>query len=113
MIPSTFCFILSLSLTYDLLPLRYIILFASPLAAVKNVIATKSADSIPLPFTIASTINCSLWSLVGLFLWKDFNLYFPSIMGLLCALAQLFLKGIYAGGNGVDDSVIQEMSKMT
>lgn len=95
--------------------LMYIILFASPLAAVKNVIATKSADSIPLPFTIASTINCSLWSVVGLFLWKDFNLYFPSIMGLLCALAQLFLKGIYAGGtNSIDDSVIQEMSnKMT
>jgi len=41
-----------------LLLLRYIILFASPLAAVKNVIATTSADSIPLPFTIASTINC-------------------------------------------------------
>ena len=114
MLLSILFFILFFSLTYVSLLSRYIILFASPLAAVKNVIATKSADSIPLPFTIASTINCSLWSLVGLLLLKDFNLYFPSIMGLLCALAQLFLKGIYAGGtNSIDDLVIQEMSKMT
>ena len=89
------------------------ILFASPLAAVKNVIATKSAASIPLPFTIASTVNCSLWSIVGLLLLNDFNLYFPSVMGLLCALAQLFLKGVY-GGDEIDTtaSVVQEMSKM-
>ena len=77
--------------------LMFIILFASPLAAVKEVIATKSAASIPLPFTIASTINCSLWSVTGLLLMKDFNIFFPSVMGLMCALAQLFLKGIYGG----------------
>mmetsp|Transcript_8573 Transcript_8573/g.14880 ORF Transcript_8573/g.14880 Transcript_8573/m.14880 type:complete len:281 (+) Transcript_8573:88-930(+) len=93
--------------------LMYIILFASPLAAVKNVIATKSAESIPLPFTIASTINCSLWSLAGYFLMRDFNIYFPSMMGLLCALAQLFLKGVYVGdGDVMDAGVLEEMSKM-
>jgi solute carrier family 50 (sugar transporter) len=86
------------------------ILFASPLVAVKNVIATKSADSIPLPFTVAGLINCSLWSIVGLLLLNDFNLYFPSMMGLVCALLQLFLKGIY-GGNDVDSSTV-EMNKI-
>ncbi|KAL7554603.1 hypothetical protein ACHAWF_018098 [Thalassiosira exigua] len=90
--------------------LMYIILFASPLAAVGNVIATKSADSIPLPFTIASTINCSLWSIVGVLLMNDFYIYFPSIMGLLCALAQLFLKGVYSGGN-VESGLLQEMGQ--
>ena len=90
--------------------LRFMILFASPLVAVKNVIATKSADSIPLPFTVAGLINCSLWSIVGLLLLNDFNLYFPSMMGLVCALLQLFLKGIY-GGNDVDSSTV-EMNKI-
>ena len=86
--------------------LMFIVLFASPLAAVKEVIATKSAASIPLPFTIASTINCSLWSVTGLLFMKDFNIFFPSVMGLMCALAQLFLKGIY------DDSTVEPVIQM-
>ena len=80
--------------------LVFILLFASPLSALKEVIANRSAAAIPLPFTVASTINCSLWSIVGLFLMNDFNIYFPSILGLLCAMIQLFLKGIYGDGIG-------------
>ncbi len=79
-----------------------ILLFASPLSALKEIIASRSAAAIPLPFTVASTINCSLWSVVGLLLMNDFYIYFPSILGLLCAMIQLFLKGIY--GNGVKQS---------
>lgn len=82
--------------------LVFILLFASPLSALKEIIASRSAAAIPLPFTVASTINCSLWSVVGLLLMNDFNIYFPSILGLLCAMIQLFLKGIY--GNGVKQS---------
>jgi len=78
----------------------FVLLFASPLSALKEVIANKSAAAIPLPFTVASTINCSLWSVVGLLLMNDFNIYFPSILGLLCAMIQLFLKGIYGDGVG-------------
>lgn len=91
--------------------LMYIILFASPLSAAGEVIATKSAASIPLPFTIASTINCSLWSVVGVLLMKDFYIYFPCMMGLASALMQLFLKGIYGDGSA-EASVIQEMGKL-
>ena len=76
--------------------LLYIILFASPLCKLKNVIESKSAVSIPLPFTIASTLNCSLWTIVGMFLMNDFNVFFPAAMGLSSALAQLLLKGMYA-----------------
>lgn len=74
-----------------------IILFASPLAALKHVIVTKSAHSIPTPFTLACLLNCMAWTVVGW--WKiqpsDFNIYFPNMMGLACAVAQLILKGIY------------------
>lgn len=92
--------------------LVYILLFASPLAAVQNVIATKSSASIPLPFTIASTINCSLWSVAGLLLMKDFYIYFPSMMGLGCALIQLFLKGIYNDNVNIESPALQEMNDL-
>ena len=81
-------------------------------------IANKDASSIPLPFTLASTINCSLWSVAGLLAMKDVNIWFPSVMGLLSALAQLFLKGIYGSGvvaesiTTASGAASQEMSKV-
>ena len=74
-----------------------IILFASPLAALKNVIKTKSAKSIPLPFTLTCVANCFLWSVYGLDL-KDFNIYFPNLLGLLSSLVQLGLILFYGNG---------------
>lgn len=71
-------------------------LFASPLSALKSVIETKSSRSIPLPFTIASIINCILWSIFGWFQMNDSNIYIPNILGLLCGLIQLGLKIYYA-----------------
>ncbi len=77
---------------------------ASPLAALKHVIVTKSAHSIPTPFTLACLINCMAWTVVGW--WKiqpsDFNIYFPNMMGLACAVAQLVLKGIYGNSSTKD-----------
>lgn len=72
-----------------------IILFASPLAALKHVIVSKSAASIPLPFTLACFFNCVAWSAVGLWVMKDFNIYFPNLLGLSSAVAQLGLKAMY------------------
>lgn len=72
-----------------------IILFASPLAALKHVIVSKSAASIPLPFTVACLFNCVAWSCVGIWLMEDFNIYFPNLLGLSCAIAQLALKVMY------------------
>ena len=72
-------------------------MFASPLAALKSVLATKSAKSIPLPFTVAAIVNCFLWSVVGLMDMKDFNIYAPNLLGLLFGLIQLALKLIYKG----------------
>lgn len=77
-----------------------IVLFASPLVALKHVLETKSASSIPLPFTIACFVNCFCWSMTGWFTMKDFNIYFPNLLGLSCACAQLVLKGVYGDKRG-------------
>uniref|UniRef100_A0A7S2KF28 Sugar transporter SWEET1 n=1 Tax=Skeletonema marinoi TaxID=267567 RepID=A0A7S2KF28_9STRA len=76
------------------------VLFASPLVALKHVLETKSAASIPLPFTLACFVNCLCWSVTGWFTMKDFNIYFPNLMGLSCACAQLGLKGMYGDKRG-------------
>ena len=73
-------------------------MFASPLSALKTVVQTKSAASIPLPFTIASLVNCLAWSVAGLFRMKDFNVYFPNLLGLSFSLAQVALKLTYGDG---------------
>jgi uncharacterized protein with PQ loop repeat len=76
--------------------LSFTVLFASPLAALKQVVESKSAASIPLPFTIASLINCFLWSVVGKYEMNDVYILLPSVLGLCCALVQLALKLIYS-----------------
>jgi len=78
------------------------IMFASPLSTMKVVIETKSADSIPLPFTIACVINCVMWSVMGVLDMNDFNVYFPNLVGLAAGLAQLVLKGLYGNGKSSD-----------
>ena len=67
-------------------------MFASPLAALKNVLETKSAQSIPLPLALASLANCILWSIAGIFKMKDFNVIAPNIIGLASSITQLVLK---------------------
>ena len=72
-----------------------IILFASPLAVIQQVIITKSAAAIPLPFTLASLISCTAWFVLGWWRANDFNIYFPNVLGFSCSVAQLVLKVIY------------------
>mmetsp|Transcript_67287 Transcript_67287/g.99752 ORF Transcript_67287/g.99752 Transcript_67287/m.99752 type:complete len:235 (+) Transcript_67287:205-909(+) len=99
----TFILLVATTLTKDLAVefmgklgiLICMIMFASPLSTMKVVIETKSADSIPLPFTIACVINCVLWSVVGVLDMNDFNIYFPNLAGLAAGSAQLVLKGLY------------------
>lgn len=71
-------------------------MFASPLAALKVVLETKSSKAIPLPFTIASVINCFLWSVVGIFDMDDYNIYVPNLLGLSFGLIQVALKFVYS-----------------
>uniref|UniRef100_A0A7S2VZP2 Sugar transporter SWEET1 n=1 Tax=Eucampia antarctica TaxID=49252 RepID=A0A7S2VZP2_9STRA len=73
------------------------LMFFSPLSKLKTVIREKSAESIPLPFTIACCINCFLWTIVGLGM-VDFYVYFPNGMGLFFGLIQLSLRILYGDG---------------
>jgi solute carrier family 50 protein (sugar transporter) len=73
-------------------------MFASPLAALQTVLHTKSAKSIPLPFTLATVLNCLLWSVVGLLDMHDANIYLPNLLGLAFGIAQVVLKLVYDNG---------------
>lgn len=86
-----------------------VILFASPLAALKHVIVTKSAASIPLPFTLACVVNCTAWFVLGWWKLVDFNIWFPNLLGLGCAVTQLVLKGVY--GNRVSGAKEENLPK--
>mmetsp|Transcript_19049 Transcript_19049/g.31603 ORF Transcript_19049/g.31603 Transcript_19049/m.31603 type:complete len:246 (-) Transcript_19049:1287-2024(-) len=79
-------------------------MFASPLAALKVVLQTRSARAIPLPFTLASILNCFLWSVAGLFDMHDYAIYVPNLLGLSFGLAQVALKLIYGSGGGHSSS---------
>ena len=68
------------------------LMFASPLVALAAVLRTRSAKSIPLPFTLATILNCFLWSVAGLGDFNDFNIYFPNLLGLAFGLIQVGLK---------------------
>jgi solute carrier family 50 protein (sugar transporter) len=82
-------------------------MFGSPLAALKTVLQTRSAKSIPLPFTLATVLNCFLWSVAGLFEMKDVNIYLPNLLGLGFGLAQVALKLFF--GNGTTQTEIAKL----
>lgn len=69
-----------------------LLMFASPLSNLKTVLQTRSAKSLPLPFILATVLNCFLWSVAGLYEFRDFNIYFPNLLGLGFGLIQVALK---------------------
>lgn len=70
-------------------------MFTSPLSALKDVLVTKSASSIPLPLAVATVANAGLWLIAGVFKMKDINLIVPNAVGLASGLAQIALKVVY------------------
>lgn len=79
-------------------------MFGSPLAALRTVLQTKSAKSIPLPFTLATVLNCFLWSVFGVMELNDKNVFVPNLLGLGLGLWQVILKIIYGDGTGTAKS---------
>ena len=71
-----------------------VILFASPLSTVREVLVTSSAASIYAPLTIAQVANCWMWTIYG-FGIGDVWVYGPNGTGLLLGLVQLALKLLY------------------
>jgi solute carrier family 50 protein (sugar transporter) len=86
------------SIIGNLAVLFCIAMFGSPLASLKTVLQTKSAKSIPLPFTLATVVNCFFWSVTGLLDMKDANIYIPNLLGLTFGLAQVALKFLFSDG---------------
>jgi solute carrier family 50 (sugar transporter) len=82
-----------------------VVMFASPLAVIRVVMETKSARSIPLPFTVACIVNCLLWSVFGLWQVHDPCVYVPNLLGLLLTMTQLGLKLYY------DPNVLTEFTR--
>lgn len=76
-----------------------VIMFASPLSIIKLVLEKKSAKSIPLPFTILTTLNCFMWAVFGWFGMKDVNVYLPNLLGLASGIVQVGLKLLYGNIN--------------
>ncbi len=71
-----------------------IVLFASPLATVRDVIATRNSASIYAPLTFAQVINCGTWTAYGLAV-GDIWVWGPNAAGFALGLAQLSLKLTY------------------
>ncbi|KAL1526476.1 hypothetical protein AB1Y20_015186 [Prymnesium parvum] len=68
-----------------------ILLFASPLSTVSEVLSTRNAASIYAPLTAAQVINCATWTIYG-FTIGDIWVWGPNSTGLGLGLLQLMLK---------------------
>jgi len=67
------------------------LMFYGPLASLGTVMRDKSAASLPLAFTLASTANCTLWTSYGLLVIHDPFVYGPNGFGLGMSMVQLGL----------------------
>jgi len=66
-------------------------MFGGPLAAIRTVLRDRSAESLPLAFTIASTANCTLWTSYGALVIYDPFVWGPNGVGLVFSFVQLGL----------------------
>ncbi|KAK1934581.1 Bidirectional sugar transporter SWEET6 [Phytophthora citrophthora] len=69
-------------------------LYASPLAAIKVVLQTKSSASLPFAMILAGAINNLLWVVYG-FLVFDLILIIPSSVNAALGLVQVALYGVF------------------
>ncbi|KAL3923339.1 MAG: hypothetical protein SGPRY_004248 [Prymnesium sp.] len=79
-----------------------VLLFASPLSTVREVLSHGNAASIYAPLTAAQVINCATWTMYG-FAISDIWVWGPNSTGLLLGIVQLLLKLVFPS-NGVVES---------
>eukprot|EP01103_Thecamoeba_quadrilineata_P012318 TRINITY_DN314_c0_g1_i2.p1 TRINITY_DN314_c0_g1~~TRINITY_DN314_c0_g1_i2.p1 ORF type:complete len:238 (-),score=23.27 TRINITY_DN314_c0_g1_i2:71-784(-) len=72
-----------------------ILMFGSPLLAMKTVIETQSTESMDFRLSLCGTICSFAWTLFGWFVLDDVFVWFPNGVGLLLSLSQLSLFFIY------------------
>jgi len=71
-----------------------ILMFASPLATLKTVLATKNASSIPVMLSFAAFLCSATWLTYGIMLWDPF-IAIQNGFGLVLAAVQLGLVVVY------------------
>ena len=67
------------------------LMFYGPLASINTVLRDRSAASLPLAFTLASTANCTLWTSYGALVIHDPFVFGPNGVGLCFSFVQLGL----------------------
>ena len=70
-------------------------MFGGPLGSIKTVIEDKNTDSLPVAFTLATFVNCILWSSYGWFVIDDIYVWGPNLAGLIFSSVQIGLYGKY------------------
>ena len=70
-----------------------VLMFSGPLASIQTILGSCSASSLPIGFTVASLINCMLWTAYGALAIHDPLVWGPNAAGLIATLTQL---GLYA-----------------
>lgn len=71
-----------------------IIMYGSPLAAMRTVVRSKSVEYMPFFLSFFIFLNSVVWALYS-FLFRDYFLGVPNVIGILLGLAQLVLYGMY------------------
>lgn len=105
-----FCYACSIFGHYSIIGsigvLSAIFLMGSPLSTLQQVIVDKSTRSMPSFSTSLTTwFNAFSWSLYGIILAHDYNVYVPNLLGLLLATVQILLYAMY----GAEDSSKDEL----
>ena len=70
-----------------------VLMFSGPLASIQTIMGSCSASSLPIGFTVASLVNCLLWTTYGAAAIHDPLVWGPNAAGLVASLTQL---GLYA-----------------
>ncbi|KAG8658848.1 hypothetical protein MANES_03G197300v8 [Manihot esculenta] len=81
-----------------------ILMYGSPLAAMKTVISSKSVEYMPFLLSFFLFLNGGIWSLYA-FLTSDYFLGVPNGAGFLLGAAQLVLYAIYRNGSNISDGL--------
>ncbi|KAI0524145.1 hypothetical protein KFK09_003509 [Dendrobium nobile] len=79
-----------------------IAMYASPLAALKQVIATKSVEFMPFHLSFFTLLATSLWIAYG-FVSHDYFIAAPNFVGFPLGIIQLVVYGIYRRGKVAKD----------
>ena len=75
-----------------------VVMYSGPMAAIQTVVQSRSTAILSFPYTVATTVNCTLWFFMGVLVSKDFYIWSPNVLGLAAAAIQFALFAVYRKG---------------